>query len=274
MPLNGSFNNTVPTSTGYIWLKQDKNSSSTEVQLAEKLAESIMEMKVGNIGTLFADWLNKKNNGGTHPKNVSDALEAFVEVCIGTRAAQKTTDHKQGWVAEHLWFFLVKGSYPPGSVERVFDVGLSPTDPGGDGLVIHKDSNGVLLFKLWELKKISDRSTGTINATITKAANQLKEKGTKYIMRYVIQSQDIDLTTSERTLLNRMPDEWLAQSSYAGGGISAIGSSNKLSSPNFTQLATNFSTFSSIGALEGRTIALQSFDQFCDHVCDFIWNGI
>lgn len=277
MPLNPKFQSAVQISAGFFWLRQEPNAAITQSLLAEELAEYIMKFKLGRMINHFNGWQMKRvNNQITNPPATILALESIIRPCIGLRSNPKPDDHIQGWVSEHLWYFLIKGSYTTSipQVKKLFGVGLSSTDPGGDGLVFYERPDGTLIFRLWELKKISDVSTGNINSTITKAIKQLEDNGPEYLMRFTTENQDTELTTVEKSLIDKMIDEWYSKSDRAGAGVSVSGSDSKLMNANFNGLPITFPHFSTHGTLEARSIVINNFNNFCNLVCDNIWKGI
>lgn len=274
MPLYPHFTPATPAATGFTWIKLDHTNPGQEALLADELAELIMRGKLQGMAHIFNSWLTKRNQNLAIPQPHISALEGIISICIGTQAVPKPDDHRQGWVAEHLWYFLVNGSYPSVNLVRIFDVGISSTDPGGDGLVIHRKLDGSLYYRLWELKKVAGSATTTVDQTISKAAGQLSANGVKYISRYVIQNQNQVMSVDEKNFLNEMIECWLSSDPRASVGIATISATAKLTSPNFNPLTSTFTAFAAQGSLEGRTIAIQNFDNFCDLVCRSIWKGI
>ncbi len=272
MPLNPKFIRTQPVAVGYVWNKHTHSNSSTPQILADELADRIMKSKFPSAAHIYNAWLQKKTSGQANTAQMAQVLETTIKLFIGLQTQPKPADHRQGWVAEHLWYFLMKGSYPNDNVALLFDVGISPTDPGGDGLVIHTNAKGELLFRLWEIKKVS-LSTNP-NSTITTASNQLAEKGGEYISRYVINSQEKDLPQNLREYIDHLAEKWIAQADDSAAGITIVSSMAKLTSPSFASLATAFPKYATNNVLEGRTIELQDFDNFCELVCRSLWNGI
>lgn len=272
MPLNPKFTTTTPAAIGYVWIKQSHGNLAAQQALADELAEHIMNSKFPTTAHIPQAWKSKKVSGRANSPAMQQILEATIKICVGTQATPKHVDHRQGWVAEHLWFFLLKGSYPSGNVEMLFDVSLASTDPGGDGLVIHKDPSGTLIFRLWEIKKVTGSTAP--NATISKAADQLDDRGLSYLSRYVINSQNAPYSPHVRTFVDQLMEKWIAKSADSSAGVSVVCSASHLSTPSFSPLATKFPGFSSNGTLEGRTIDLDDFVSFCDMVCVSLWNGI
>lgn len=271
MPLNPHFTKTSNVLNGLTFIRLDHTNPMYEAQLADELANYIMQSKLSKFPAHYQAWINKNSTGNLNPSNIEHFLEAIVRVSIGTIIQPKDLDHIQGWVAEHLWYYLIKGSYPLGHIVRVFDVGISSTEHGGDGFVLHNNSNG-LKFRLWEIKKIS--GTTNVNSVIRKASNQLKNRGTEYISRFVQENQNNNLSAQEEVILIQAIEDWINMNSSVGIGISTISSSAKLRSPSFQPLVNKFPQISANGNIEGRVISLDDFDRFCTLVCRRIWNGI
>ncbi|HEY8272859.1 MAG TPA: hypothetical protein VIG33_18340 [Pseudobdellovibrionaceae bacterium] len=272
MPLNPKFTTTKPTAAGYVWVRQSHGNLVHQQALADDLAVHIVRSKFSSATHIFQAWSQKHTTGQANAAPMKQILEATIKVCIGTQAQPKVVDHRQGWVAEHLWYFLVKGSYPDGNVAMVFDVGMSPTDPGGDGLVIHRTGQDTFIFRLWEIKKVAGETDP--NATISRASGQLEEQGLAYLSRYVVNSQEKDLPQAEKEFINLLMDKWVAKSDDSAAGVSVVCSAAKLTNPSFASLSTKFPKFSSNGTLEGRTVDLEDFVSFCEMVCESLWKGI
>lgn len=273
MPLNPYFTKFTASTNGIILIQLNHNNPSAEAAMASELADYIMKVKLQSLLDFYNGWNQKRLFGTANTPTIQVALENIIGMCIGLSSNPKTEDHRQGWVAEHLWYFLVNGSYPIGDVVRVFDVGISPTEPGGDGFVIHQNTTG-LYFRLWELKKISHTASTNVNQVISNATGQLNDKGTKYISKFVIENQNKGLSPAEEALLGQVINDWIDKKSTVGVGVSTISSRSQLQNPNFSPLVTTFPHISLAGNLEGRTIALENFDTFCDLVCRSLWNGI
>lgn len=273
MPLNPYFSKTANNANGFVLIRLDHANPAAEASMAVDLADYIMKSKLCNMPSFYSGWKQKTINGTPNLPAIKQALEGIVGISIGLSASQKPLDHRQGWVAEHLWYYLINGSYPLGHTIRIFDVGLSATEPGGDGLVFHTTSSG-LSFRLWELKKIAHSSSTNVNQVISKASKQLQDKGTQYVSRFVLENQNKGLPPAEAAFLNQAIEAWIANTNTVGVGISTVSSKIHLQNPNFSPLVSAFPQISAHGNIEGRSIALDNFDVFCDLVCGSIWNGI
>jgi len=97
----------------------------TEPILAKLLAENVMKSKFGGATHIIKAWETKKNKGFPPPPELIEAAKAAIDLAIGLPSSPKDENHIQGWVAEHLWSFLLKNSYRDNSVELIFEPGIS-----------------------------------------------------------------------------------------------------------------------------------------------------
>jgi hypothetical protein len=120
----------------------------------------------------YQAWKQRLEGGPPPSGSSKDALNAFIKPVFGLPENPDVIppDHLEGFVAEQLWYFLSL-EVPPEEIVRIERPGFLPTDPGGDGLVIHRVSAGYLMFRLWEIKKCTGDSG--VSSTVNTAYNQL-----------------------------------------------------------------------------------------------------
>lgn len=148
-----------PTPTqepAYAWelARLDKGATLDLQQAAELLAAHIVEHLC--TADAAAIWQARRAGGASLDSSQVKYLLAFLEPHFGSPGVPlKDHDHRAlGSVSEFLWFELTRTRPERGrTIERVFGPGFSPTDNGGDGLVVYQLGSGGYCFRLWEIKK-------------------------------------------------------------------------------------------------------------------------
>jgi hypothetical protein len=180
---------------------------------------------------------------------------------------QPTDDHIQGFVAEALWRFLSEDHPHRHSVERI-EWGWIPTDPGGDGLIIHRATDGTLSFRLWEIKKTT--ASGGISPTIARASAQLRKRAPSYIARYMKVGQE--LTEGEvKDFYCYLLDHWYDANSCASAGVSLVAGNDPVPAPCFHQLPAEFPQLCEPSRLRGLLALIVDYPAFCQAVQERVW---
>jgi hypothetical protein len=122
---------------------------------AQLLADDAMVIRCGNAPAL-AYWRSCRDGGPPQTGARKVAVETFASIGFGLPASPANEDHLQGHVAELLWNRVIgerQICLDGRRLLRAHPVKPDPLEPGGDGLVIYKTVAGVLVFRLWEVKK-------------------------------------------------------------------------------------------------------------------------
>jgi len=161
----------------WILAKHDGTGDLSVEDLAKFLAELIMEHKCRGCPQKYNLWKQHLDGGAEPSGTAREALKAFIEPVFGLPENPDFVqqDHIEGHVAEYLWYFLSLEGLTGKNVVRVEPPGFAPTDPGGDGLIIHGSTNTVLMFRLWEIKKCSGAST--VSSAVGNAYSQTRSLG-------------------------------------------------------------------------------------------------
>jgi hypothetical protein len=201
-----------------------------------------------------------------------ELLDAFIVPVFGLPSDPKSADHVQAYVAETLWHIILAEQSSPGRTLRMLDPpSWTPTQAGGDGLAVYRVDNGVLIFRLWEIKKVVGKAH--ISATIGQACHQLSSRGLKYLAQYTAIGSRLDDPELAR-LFGDLPSLWLDDDVRSGIGISVATSRRK--SPQracFGGFRTAFPTKAEGHRLEGLVMGIGDFAHFTAIVRACVWSG-
>jgi len=264
----------TPTET-HSWILAAHNTDESPIDaLAKLLAEKIMEHRCRGAPHYFETW-RQHLDGGPQPSGAAArALRAFVRPGFGLPAGESQLvprAHLEGCVAQYLWYSLSLEDLTCENVVRVEHPGFSPTDPGGDGLVIHRVSDDLMMFRLWEIKKNTGKAP--ISSTVGNAYQQLDAKATEYLARYTATGQELpDQELAE--FYSRLPELWIDATSEAAAGVCVAISSDGIPNRCFSTFGRHFPRFINPVRLMGMLMATSDFPAFADTVRSYIWTGL
>lgn len=257
---------------GYVWESyvMDGDDPGILQRAAQVMAEFIVEEKCP--ATVAAIWRRTRNSGGVVTDSERRNLLANLKETFGSPDKPRPDDHVQGAIAEYLWLVVMQNRNEPREVVRIEKPSFSVTDPGGDGLVVYRDSNGTLIFRLWEIKKHT--STGTpLHDKARAAYSQLTEQALSYLARYstvrqVLESSDPELAQ----LYARLVDLWDEQAPEVGAGVSIATSHSGDLDNCFTDFPSHFPDFALTGErLEALLQGISDYARFCAAVKEAAW---
>ena len=257
----------------WVLAEHDNTGTFTVADLAKFLAELIMEHKCRGCTQKYHLW-KQHLDGGEEPSGTArEALKAFIEPVFGLPENPDVIprDHLEGHVAEYLWYFLSVGDLTRENIVRVEPPGFAPTDPGGDGLIIHGSTSTVLKFRLWEIKKCS--GTSTLSSTVGIAYNQLNKRATRYLARYTAIGQEI----SDQRLADfygQLIDLWIDARPEASAGVSVATCVTRIPTRCFTTFGKHFPQMTNPVRLRGMLTAVQDFSEFAIKVREYVWKGL
>jgi hypothetical protein len=181
MPLAKYFKASEKSAATHSWqLVEHLSGQNAQVNdLAKHLAELIMEHRCRGCPEKYNFWKSRLHMNASIPGTAQEALKAFIRPVCGLPDVPQPQDHLEGHIAQYLWYFLSLEGFSGKDVIRIEPPGFSPTDPGGDALIIHGLANSTFMFRLWEIKKYSGEST--VNSTIRDAYNQLSTRAVEYL---------------------------------------------------------------------------------------------
>jgi hypothetical protein len=166
---------------------------ATRQDAANWIASSIARTRMGNSPAYLEAWEQRRQGGPEHSPDQKAVLEAFIaSEAIGPPAAPAVAVHLEGLVAEHIWYELIREGDVPLEFEilRVEEPSWSPTDSGGDGLVVYRAEDD-LAFCLWESKAHGGGST-RVRDVVNGACRQVEKKAIRYLARMSKLGQDLD----------------------------------------------------------------------------------
>ncbi len=234
------------------------------------IAELAMRLRCGETDK-FPLWRACAIGDAQPTKVQREALEAFIAPSFGLPSSPGSDEHLQGAVAEHVWYQLTAEAVESDrKLRRLEEPDMYVTSPGGDGLAIYADGDG-LSFRLWEIKK----STGTsgLSSTVQRAYGQLVANATRYLAQYTATGQrfaDHEL----KAFYAQLVDLWVAGSAMAGAGVSVATSHEAVPKRCFSTMHKYFSSLDGDGQLEGLVTGLGDFGQFAAQSRMFLWSAL
>jgi len=247
-------------------------------ELAKVLATDIVRFRCKRCDHHFQAWLNKAENNTAISEPSSTALRAFLVPTFGEPGdyfSGGKVDHLEGFIGEWLWYFLTLEN-PGDEIAYQIPPGFKSTDPGGDGFIVHRVSNNLLMFRLWEMKKfspISDESSQKVVNTVERAYSQLDSKAMEYLARITTTEQE----TADQELeefLGMLPDLWIEASPQASAGVSVATSTNFVELNCFDEFGNRFPKFTKPVRLKGMLAGVLDFSKLSVLVQEYIWKGL
>ena len=256
------------------WALARHNDTFSNVDdLARLLAELIMQHRCRGCPQYYRMWKQRLDGGESLSDPATEALSAFIKPVFGLPESPDSVPqaHMEGYVAEYLWYFLSLDGLAGGNIVRIEPPGFTATDPGGDGLIIHRHTSTDLMFRLWEIKKCTGRSS--VSPTVRNAYRQLDAKATEYLARYTAIGQEIaDTTLSD--FYGQLVDLWIDAKPEAAAGVSVATSLTRCPNRCFTTFGKKFPRFTTPVRLRGILTAIGDFTEFVNKVKEYIWTGL
>ena len=242
---------------------------------AQLLADDAMQIRCGD-SPLLELWRARRNGGSRTPDSRIKALEVYAGLGFGHQGEAPNKDHLQGLVAELFWNRLIKEKRVcPDNRELVHahSVKPDPLEPGGDGLAIYRTPDGILVFRLWEIKKHARKDS--ISGTIGRASKQLAHRGHEYLAK-LAGPETIEQGGDLGDLYAEMVELWIDQTARAGVGVSVSTSSSQApkSARAFGSIPRAFPAFRNPGQTEGLVVAVPEFPKFAKRVRKIVWSGL
>lgn len=242
---------------------------------AHLLADDAMRIRCGD-SHLLGLWRGSRD-GEAPPGNARhDALRVYAGIGFGLPDTPAGDDHLQGLVAELLWNRLIQERRVRADNRELVQaraVKPDPLEPGGDGLAIYRTREGVLVFRLWEIKK--HESIAPISSTIRRASKQLALRGKEYLAK-MAGPETIAQGGELGGLYADLVELWLDQAARAGVGVSVSTSTDRAptSARAFRALERTFPGFQSPGQAEGLVVAVPDYPEFANRVREIVWSGL
>ena len=273
MRLSSFFESVQTPARTHSWVvAHDVGGSSTDA-LAKALAEKIMEHRCIGTPHLFEAWRGRLEGGPQPTGTETGALKAFVRPVFGLPEEPQAIPiaHLEGCVAQYLWYFLSLEDLMGENVVRVEPPGFAVTDPGGDGLVIHRAWDGSMMFRLWEIKK--NTASSPVSSTVDAAYQQLDARAAEYLARYTPIGQELtDPDIAE--FYSRLPEFWLNAAPEAAAGVCVEISSDSIPRRCFSTFGRRFPRFTDPVRLMGMLTAITDLPEFVEQVRHHVWTGL
>jgi len=240
--------------------------------LANALAEQIVEFQCRGCLHHYQAWKAHVEGVASLADSSRDALKAFFKTVVGLPENPDAVplDHLEGFVAQLLWYFLSLET-PSQEIVRAEPPGFKVTDPGGDGLIVHRMPAGYLMFRLWEIKKCTGSSK--VTSTVNTAYGQLSAQATEYLARYTTIGQEL-ADPELKEFYGKLIELWLDASPEASAGVSVTTSKDHVPQRCFTTFGNRFHRFVEPVRLRGMITAISDFHAFALQVRDYIWTGL
>lgn len=243
-------------------------------EVAWRLAVAIAAERLALVPDRFFEWFAAAADTTAAPVS-AESTEAMrnrgLLVAIGEPGDPPDVNHFYGLVAESLLGELLwevdRGLGPAAHVEGH---DWSPTDPGGDKLVIY-GTGAAMAFRLWESK--ARHGATSPNAVVKGAADQLELRSIDYLARFAIVVAKSSPDTELGQFAARMPDLWADNDPRGGVGVGLTTHSLPPGSSCFGQLAERFPVLP-IANKSGNLALVGPFDVFADEVRRVLWKGM
>lgn len=156
---------------------------------------------------------------------------------------------------------------------KAHPIKVDTLEPGGDGLIIYKSLNDILVFRLWEIKKHEAKKV--VSATIGRASKQLSDRGAEYLAK-VVGPETLQADGQLGELYANMVELWFDRSDRAGVGVSVGTSVEHEPKPPlaFGSIRTAFPDFTAAGQTECLVVAIPDYPGFADRVKEIVWSGL
>lgn len=242
---------------------------------AQLLADDAVATACGTAPVL-GWWRDRRDGGASHGGNRQQIVATFVGIAFGTPGKPADVDHVQGHIAELLWSRVMRerSTCRDGrQLVKAHPVKVDPLEPGGDGLIIYKNPDDVLVFRLWEIKKHDAQNR--VSATINRASKQLSERGSEYLAK-IVGPETLEATGAIADLYANMVELWFDRSERAGVGVSVGTSVEHEPRPPraFGSIRTAFPEFKASGQTECLVVAIPDFAGFAGRVKEIVWSGL
>jgi hypothetical protein len=274
MALSDYFELTENPAETHTWVLRQRTDEPAPVQaLANELADLIVQHRTHRTPQHYAAWRTRFDGGMAPARASATFLRALLRPAVGMRDddPQFSTEHLEGFVSEHLWYFLAKEAAEWEYVARIEPPSFSVTDQGGDALIIHELAAGRYMFRLWEIKKLTGK--GEVSDTVGRAYTQLDSRAMEYLARYVAREKALDDAALE-DFYGRLMDLWTDADPAAAAGVAVSTSCEKIPDRCFTTFGERFPRFTNPVRLRGMLTAVGDFSAFAKLVQEAVWKGL
>lgn len=271
LQIAGHFDAVENDEATHTWTLALHNAAAISVELlAQVLAFKIVEHRCQSCPHHFHAWRNKVENSTPLTYASTMALNAMIGAVFGVPSNPISCDHLEGYVGEMLWYFLHNETSSE-VIVRCEPPSFKVTDQGGDSLVVYRAQGDYLMFRLWEMKKLT--GTGDVSSTVATAYTQLETNVMEYLARYTAFGQELadpDLAA----FYSRLMDSWTCAGKEASVGVSVATSQSNVPTTCFTTFGSRFPRMLVPKRLRGMLTAIDDFGQFAEFVRVWAWKGL
>ena len=216
----------------------------------------------------YADaWARVVGGGESYSDQERAGVIAFVKPLFGVPQRPLPTDHAQGAIAEHLWYFLVSAPPTDAPIAVVHGPGFNATSPGGDGLVIYRGERPQ--FRLWEIKKHA--SAAHASRTVGVAYKQLQRSAEEYLAQYSVAGQQA-LDVGQARVYAELIERWVAADTRAGAGVAVA--TSRAPTRAFSTYRSQFPRFPEQHCRHGVMVGVDDLPQLTVLTRERLWIGL
>lgn len=242
---------------------------------AQLLADDAMVTACGKAAVL-GWWRDRRDGGPAHEAKRQQIVATYIGIGFGSPGSPANVHHVQGHVSELLWSRVMRERSvcrDGRQLVKAHSVKADPLEPGGDGLIIYQTQAGVLVFRLWEIKK--HESKDAVSTTINRASKQLSERGAEYLAK-LAGPETLEADGPLGDLYVDMVELWFDRSERAGVGVSVGTSAGRepKKARAFGSIRTAFPEFTEPAQTEGLVVAIPDFPGFAERVKEIVWSGL
>lgn len=270
-PLQVYFASSQTNEAEYSWTRLAQNSEA-QGDLVRSLAYRIVGFRCPPH--YKEAWAEAVENGSKLFGKTRTGFQAMIGSVLGlpdqNSGEGPSLDHIHGFVAEALWNFLSEDYTHRNPVERI-EWGWDPTDPGGDGLIVHRNAEGHLSFRIWEIKKAS--GAHRIGPNVSQASQQLRDRAPSYLARWMKVGQE-HLQGDLAVFYHYLVDHWYDAAPQASAGVALAASDGPVPDPCFHQLPEKLGEFRTPNRLRGLLMIVGDLPEFCQRIQEEIWTAL
>lgn len=274
MALSDYFELTENPAETHVWVLRHRADEPVPIRaLANELADLIVQHRTHRNAQHYAAWRTRFDGGVSPPPASATLLRALLKPAVGMADddPEFSTEHLEGFVSEHLWYFLAKEAADWEPVVRIEPPSFSVTDQGGDALIIHETAAGQYMFRLWEIKKFTGQ--GEVSDTVGRAYTQLDSRAMEYLARYVASEPTLRGGALE-DFYGQLMDLWIDADPAAAAGVAVSTSCEKIPDRCFTTFGDRFPRLTNPVRLRGMLTAVGDFKVFAKLVQEAVWKGL
>lgn len=243
-------------------------------QVAWRLAVTIAAERLAVVPGLFFEWFATASSSTDAPlpdETAERMRRRGLLVAVGEPGSLANPSHFYGLVSESLLGELLwEVDRGLGEVTHVEGHDWSPTDPGGDKLVIY-GTGASMAFRLWESK--ARHGNTSVNGVVKEAADQLELRSIDYLARFSIVVSKTSPGTELSEFAAKLPDLWADNDPCGGVGVGLTTHAIPAGNTCFAQLADRFTVLPNANK-SGQLALVGPVETFAEQVRQLLWKGM